>query len=91
LVQKIGQVSKEVSMVAFRFIDNGKLHVGFNTKETLSEWLLREIAFWEERQSSEKTDGIREVQRDNEGVDSSATQRDQGKTRSGEVEEAEAS
>ncbi|HEY7404158.1 MAG TPA: DUF3800 domain-containing protein [Candidatus Angelobacter sp.] len=42
-----GGWGKEVSMVAFRFIDNGNLKIGYNTEAALNEWLKRELAFWE--------------------------------------------
>lgn len=44
--RRMGGWGKEVSMIAYRFIDNGKLHIGYNTEASLGEWLKRELAYW---------------------------------------------
>jgi hypothetical protein len=45
--KRMGGWGKEVSMVAFRFIDKGNLRIGYNTEASLREWLRREIEYWE--------------------------------------------
>jgi hypothetical protein len=58
--RKMGGWGKEVSMVAFRFIDSGKLRIGFNTEETLREWLAKEIKYWEAHNRGEEECGAKD-------------------------------
>ncbi|MBZ5647542.1 MAG: hypothetical protein LAN37_09995 [Acidobacteriia bacterium] len=48
-----GGWGKEVSMVAFKFVDSGKLNIGYNTEASLRDWLDREIKFWEQHEAQE--------------------------------------
>ncbi len=40
---------KDLSRVAFPFIDSKKLHIGYNTEQSVREWQEREITFWKDQ------------------------------------------
>lgn len=37
---------KDLSRVVYPFIDSKKLHIGYNTEQSVREWQEREIVFW---------------------------------------------
>jgi hypothetical protein len=79
--------SKEMSLVAFPFIDSDKLHIGYNQESSMTEWLRRELEFWEKHNQDEEQRRIQTVQPNDEGANSSSTQRDQRGIGSGETRE----
>ena len=40
---------KDLSRVAFPFIDSKKLHIGYNTEQSVREWQERELPFWDDQ------------------------------------------
>ena len=48
--------SKDVKMVAFRFVDSGNVNIGFNAAEQIQEWVEGEIAYLAARNVEEAGD-----------------------------------